>query len=94
MRVNGGARPHEGAQRHVPIGCSWQGGGTTWGTSHPYHLMRGLMWVGRAIWDMLRHRRGVLNQSWPRSNENLEGGGGDGPVHRAHLQIVCSIRGV
>ena len=85
MRVNGGARPQDGASRRVLAGCPWRGGGTTWGISHPFHLMRGLMWAKRANRDTLRQSWGVLNQSWVRSSENLEGGRGDGLVHRAHL---------
>ena len=52
------------------------------------------MWAKRANGDTLRQSWGVLNQSWARGSENLEGGGGDGPVHRVHLHIVCSFRGV
>ena len=56
-----------------------------WGTSHPCHLIRGLMWDGQANGDALRQTQAVLNHSWTQGSENLEGGGGDGLVHRTHL---------
>lgn len=43
MRVSGGSRLHEGAQRRELVGRSWQRGGTTWGISHPCHLKPGVM---------------------------------------------------
>ena len=93
--MNDGAIPHEGTQRCVPAHYPCRGGGTTWVTSHPRPLMRGLMWARRANGETLRQMRGVLNQSWARGSENIEAGGGVGPApRRVHLQIVCSFRGV
>ena len=37
-----GFRSHDGAHRCVHTGRPWRGGGTTWGTSHPRDLMRGI----------------------------------------------------
>jgi hypothetical protein len=94
MRVNDDFRSHEGAQRHVRAGLPWRGGGTTWGTSHPGHLMQGIN-KGRTS-----QRGGVMvdamyNNSVSGAGRNyFEGSRGVGLGCSALLQTSCSFRGV
>lgn len=94
MRVNGGIKSHEGVQRRAHAGCPWRGGGTTWGTSHPRHLMRSFN-MGRTSQQGGVKADTVCNKFiLVMGKSKLEGGGGVGPVHHALLQKSCSITGV
>jgi hypothetical protein len=92
--VIGSGIPHEGAQRHVPTGYPWWGGGTAWGTSHPHHLRLGVHGAGPTIKDSLRPTWGELKTPWERGNAILEGGGGLCLVVWVHMQMERSLRTV
>ena len=83
-----------GGPKRVLARCPWQGGGTTWGTSHPCHLKWGLNGVGWVSEEELKPTQDVIKLSWAWVNVTVEGGGGATLVCCVLMQIVCNYKGV